>query len=200
MVSPSARVASAAQVAPFIVREAGSHTGKGLILIADSDTTDELERFAFDGRDLYVTAYADFRSPDGLYRKYRLLVVDGVPFPRHMVASPSWNIHSEDRPLLMNKRPDLRDEEQAFLRDFSLDRFPAFEALASKLGLDYFGVDFALGDDGGVLVFETNCCFRPIREKDDPVYDGADVSKVKAAMGELIRARASQVRPLPLER
>ena len=34
---------------------------------------------------------------------------DGVPFPRHMVASPSWNIHSEDRPLLMNKRADLRE-------------------------------------------------------------------------------------------
>src|SRR5438270_862921 len=73
---------------PLIVREAGSHAGKGLTLIADSDATDELERFAFDGRDLYVTAYVDFRSSDGLYRKYRVLVVDGVPFPRHMVASP----------------------------------------------------------------------------------------------------------------
>ena len=185
---------------PLIVREAGTHGGKGLTLVAASDATDELESFVFDGRDLYVTRYVDFRSSDGLYRKYRVLVVNGVPFPRHMIALPHWMIHSKDRPLLMNNRPDLQEEEQRFLSDFSPDRFPVFEALASTLGLDYFGVDFALGDDGDMIVFETNCCFRPIRDPQDPVYDGADVSRVKAAMGELIRARAGRTAPLPLER
>src|SRR5439155_1080338 len=82
---------------PFLFRQVGSHGGQDLALVGDRDDLDRLEQFALDGRDFYVTEFVDFRSPDGLYRKYRVLVIDGVPYAKHMIASDSWNIHAEDR-------------------------------------------------------------------------------------------------------
>ena len=69
---------------PLLTRPIGSHGGAGLELIDDLDDAERLARALAPGRDCYVTAYRDFRSADGLYRKYRMFFVDRRPYPYHL--------------------------------------------------------------------------------------------------------------------
>src|SRR5207302_2867042 len=92
---------------PVLVREVGNHGGTRLALVEELSDLRQLERFDFDGREFYLTDFVDLRSPDGLYRKYRVLVIGGVPHPKHLIASESWNVHWEDRAALMDRDPDL---------------------------------------------------------------------------------------------
>lgn len=149
---------------PFLFREAGAHGGQKLELvigIADADLR-QLDRFAFDGRQFYATEFVDFASPDGLYRKYRVIVIGDRPFPRHLIISDSWNIHSESRDVLMASSEELRAEEARHILGFEPADHPVFTRLWERLGLDYFGIDFAVTDDGTLVVFEINCCCRPL--------------------------------------
>jgi hypothetical protein len=102
--------------------------------------------------------YLDARGPDGFARKYRAMFVDGEIYPLHLAISPNWKIHyfSAD----MADRPDHREEEERFLADMpgflGANAIRGLEAIRDSLGLDYGGVDFGLGKDGEVLLFEAN--------------------------------------------
>ena len=118
---------------PFLVREPGSHGGTKLALLGAGDRLDVLDQFAFDGREYYVTEFVDFRSPDGIYRKYRVIVIDGVLYPRHLVAATTWNIHAAERAELMGD-PAYQREEEEFLRGFMAADHPVFGTIASARG------------------------------------------------------------------
>jgi glutathione synthase/RimK-type ligase-like ATP-grasp enzyme len=150
---------------PFLFREAGIHGGVDLTLIEGTGDLARLDRFAFDGREFYVTEFVDFRSPDGLYRKHRVFVVDGTPVARHMLIWKTWNVHAENREL-MSSNPEYQEEERVFLETFSAERYPVFQRIAQRLELDFFGVDFAIDSDGRLLVFEANACFRAWRSEE----------------------------------
>ncbi len=177
---------------PFLVREAGTHGGKKLTLVEQANRLDELDKFAFTGADFYVTEFIDFRSPDDVYRKYRVIVIDGVPHARHLVAAGTWNIHHADRGDLMG-HPAWKREEEQFLREFRPEDHPVFSAMASTLGLDYFGVDFAVGANGDVIVFEANACFRVLWEgHSESVLPSLRVSdgQIRDSLRKLLRTRA----------
>jgi len=177
---------------PFLLREAGAHGGTRLALLQSDDDRRLLDQFAFDGRSFYATEFVDFRSPDGLYRKYRVLVIGGRPFPKHLIAADSWNIHAENRHDHMD-RPELVREEEAFLDGFSSERYPAFAAIAEVLQLDYFGVDFALDADDQLILFEANACFRPLvgTESETRVESHqVHLAGIKEALADLLRSRA----------
>ena len=53
---------------PLIVRLAGTHTGKSVRLAANPQ---EVEAACSEPGDYILTEFVDYRSPDGLYRKYR---------------------------------------------------------------------------------------------------------------------------------
>ena len=177
---------------PFLVREAGTHGGKKLTLVEQANRLDELDKFAFTGADFYVTEFIDFRSPDDVYRKYRVIVIDGVPHARHLVVAGTWNIHHADRGDLMGNPAWEREEEQ-FLREFRPEDHPVFSAMALTLGLDYFGVDFAVGANGDVIVFEANACFRVLWEgHSESVLPSLRVSdgQIRDSLRKLLRTRA----------
>jgi hypothetical protein len=106
----------------------------------------------------YLTAFHDFRSPDGLYRKYRVIFVDGEPLPYHLAIADKWLIHYEHAG--MQGHPDRLAEEQRFLQDpartIGAEAMAAVTKIGLAMGLDYAGVDFGLLPDGRVLVFEAN--------------------------------------------
>ena len=180
---------------PFLVREPGSHGGTKLALLGAGDRLDVLDQFAFDGREYYVTEFVDFRSPDGIYRKYRVIVIDGVLYPRHLVAATTWNIHAAERAELMGD-PAYQREEEEFLRGFMAADHPVFGTIASALGLDFFGVDFALDAGGNVIVFEANACFRVLwdgqTESGIPSHLESD-HHIRTALVDLLRRRAGLV-------
>jgi Flp pilus assembly protein TadD len=141
---------------PLLIRPIDTHAGRGLEKI---DAPDDLAQYLAKSGEARFDAvpFVDYRNDDGYYRKYRVVLVDGVPYPYHLAISPGWMVHYIKTPTASVKW--MRDEELRFLRDphsvfTSWDR--TFTEMAQAMGLDYFGIDCALLPDGNVLVFEVD--------------------------------------------
>lgn len=139
---------------PFLLRPTGSHGGDRLQLIA-APTAVAVP--AVD-QDYYASAYHEYCSEDGYYRKYRVIFVDRQPFPDHLAISPHWQVHYATADMLSHQWK--RDEEQRFLQDpTAVLGEPAMQALrmiGQRLDLDFCGIDFSLLPDGRILAFDIN--------------------------------------------
>ncbi len=142
---------------PLIVRLAGTHTGQ---IVGLFDRMDDL-RAAVTGRGEHViTEFVDFRSEDGLYRKYRAFFIGGKIILRHMLTSDAWSVHAADRKRFMIDKPHLIDEEKALFQQPE-GAFPdmigeTLQTIRDRMPLDYFGLDFARSADGRAILFEAN--------------------------------------------
>jgi tetratricopeptide (TPR) repeat protein len=138
---------------PVLARPIGSHGGQGVVRI---ETADELGRLQPAPR--YLTPYHDYRSADGLFRKYRVIFVDRVPYPYHLAISQNWLVHYFSADMAGDEAK--RAEEQLFLENpaqsLGAAAWETVGAIGRHLNLDYAGVDFALLADGRVLLFEAN--------------------------------------------
>jgi len=142
---------------PLVIRPVGSQAGRDLACVRDArELHDYLTRVT--DETLYVMPFVDFRSPDGYYRKYRIIIVDGVPYPYHLAISPDWMIHYYNAP--MREVAWMREEEAAFLADFRRVFKPplqdALRAIARAARLQYFGIDCSIDRQGRLLVFEAD--------------------------------------------
>lgn len=180
---------------PFIFRMAGFHGGENMELIEDSEQLKNLRKFPLDGRNYYMIEFLNYKSKDGLYRKYRFFVIDGIAYPRHVIISDNWNIHAADRERVMDNDQTLMDEEKSFLEGFDPNKTEIFKDMHKRLGLDYFGVDCNFIDEGIVNIFEVNCCFRLeavhegklLRSRD---YHVPYIERIKEATAKMIIDRA----------
>lgn len=142
---------------PLIARLAGTHTGEIVGLVDGPEALDA----ACSGRGEFIlTEFVDFRSDDGLYRKYRLWSFGGTTIFRHMVIADNWNVHVKDRIRFMIDRPNFVEEEVRLLQRLE-GAFPepvhaVFNAVRERLGLDFFGMDFGIDRQGTVVLFEAN--------------------------------------------
>ena len=141
---------------PLLIRPADAHGGDGLERLGDVDQIgDYLARNPSERFDL--SAFVDYSDPDGFYRKYRVIFVDGTPYPYHLAIAPEWMVHYRTSP--MAEHAWMRDEEARFLAGPHA-LFPhwdrTFGAVAAAIGLEYFGIDCARTQDGGVLIFEAD--------------------------------------------
>ncbi|MGI4975414.1 MAG: hypothetical protein ACRYG6_00575, partial [Janthinobacterium lividum] len=153
LASPAWRAARGLAL-PLLLRPARSHAGRGLERV---DTEAALARLlaAADGP-LQATPFHDFSGPDGLYRKLRVVFVDGVPMPVHLAVHDRWAVWYYNAG--MDRHPARRAEEAAMLSDLDA-HLPAparaaLRAIPARIGLDYFGLDCAVLPDGRLLVFE----------------------------------------------
>lgn len=142
---------------PVILRPAGSHAGQGLRRITNRA---ELEGWLADNPapEVFVAPFIDYRSPDGLYAKQRVVLIGGQPFASHMATSTDWMVHYLNAD--MQAHPGRRRAEAAWMADFDSGfarrHARAFAALHRIFGLDYFGIDCAEAPDGRLLVFEVD--------------------------------------------
>ncbi|MDR3515651.1 MAG: tetratricopeptide repeat protein [Azospirillaceae bacterium] len=140
----------------ILARPVGTHAGDDL---ARLDNIAALHDYvaALDADHFFVCPFVDYRDPDGFYRKYRLIFVEGQAYPFHMAVSPRWMVHYYNAPMLENAW--MRAEEEAFLADHRT-RFgalqPALDAIARTVDLDYFGLDCGVTADGRLLLFEVD--------------------------------------------
>ena len=154
---------------PILVRPVGTHAGDGMFL-ADSQGALAQGLAGIAADELYAAQFIDTCSTDGLYRKYRVVVVDGQAFPFHMAQSKRWMVHyynaENDDPSQMDR------EEEYFLAHFDEVFSPAIRAdlaeMGQRLGLDYLAVDCALTQDGEKLVLFEVDVGAVIHTLDDP--------------------------------
>lgn len=147
----------ASLVFPLIVRLAGTHTGRIVDLVDGAQALDA----ACTGRGEFILIeFVDFRSNDGLYRKYRLWSFGGATVFRHLAITDKWNVHVTDANNFMFDRPQLIEEEVRLMAKAEGNLPEAihavFGAVHERLGLDFFGMDFAIDGQGQVILFEAN--------------------------------------------
>ena len=180
---------------PHIVRPVGAHGGHGLERI-DDPAQRGAYLAAHDAAELYVAPFVDYRSADGLFRKYRIIFVDGEPLPCHLAISPHWMVHYYNAPMAENVW--MRDEEHAFMADlgsvFSGRLRDALRETAELLALDYVGIDAAIDREGKLLIFEADNALI-VHLLDDPVmyaYKHQYVPRIYAALDALVRRRIAE--------
>ncbi len=177
---------------PMIIRPTASHAGRDLARIGSvAELRRYLDRVGDDA--FYVAPFIDYRSVDGLWRKYRIIFVDGRPYPYHMAIHSDWAIWYYN--ARMERDAWKRDEEARFVDEF--DRvFPAkalaaLHALGERIGLDYFGLDCGLMPDGRLVVFEVETGMI-VHDRDSPElfpYRSASVRRIREAAERMIDAR-----------
>ncbi len=151
---------------PMIVRPAGGHDGKNMLLVESLDDIRELQRFAFDGRDYFLIEFQDYKGNDGFYRKYRMMWIGGKAYPRHLIVDRVWNIHGKNRENHMVENEQLRNEEIAFYRDpessLGAENYELVNKVFSSMGLDYCGMDFSILQNGDLVIFEANAAMNAV--------------------------------------
>ena len=179
---------------PVLVRAVGSHGGKGLAVAqTPKEIRDEVATLGAD--EVYITQFADTRSAGGLYRKLRVVFVDGQCFPVHLAVGDHWLSHYFR--TTMADMPAWRAEEAAFLAGHEAylgrDVCRALAELHGRVGLDFFGVDGAIGPDGRLVVFECNAAML-VRHADRPAifdYKREPAERIRDAVSGLLRRLAT---------
>jgi hypothetical protein len=177
---------------PMIARPRGSHAGVGL---AKLDDVAALEAYLGERQEqeFFVARFVDYASADGLYRKYRVAIVDGKPYAVHMAIADRWDIWYLNADMMFSE--EKRAEEAAFMRDFD-EAFGArhrvaLDELSRRVGLEYFTIDCAENKDGELLLFEADNT-AVVHNMDSPKvfpYKQPQMRKIFAAFAALLTRR-----------
>jgi glutathione synthase/RimK-type ligase-like ATP-grasp enzyme len=142
---------------PLIVRPIGSHAGHDLEKLQErADIAAYLARV--EGEKFYLSRFVDYRNQDGLFRKYRIALIDGIPYVCHLAVSAHWMIHYLNAGMAESaeKRAEEADCMANFETDFAARHASALQAIHQRLGLAYLGIDCAETPTGELLVFEVD--------------------------------------------
>jgi tetratricopeptide (TPR) repeat protein len=179
---------------PFLLRAPGFHTGRNFVLVNNAI---ELQSAAssLPGSQLLVIEYLDARGSDGHARKYRVIIVDGHIYPLHVAISRQWKVHYFTADMAEN--PAHRSEDAAFLADINAvlgsQAMRGLRHIRDILSLDYGGIDFGLGANGEVLLFEANATMVVNPPSGDARWDyrRSAVSKILDAVSAMILRKAA---------
>lgn len=178
---------------PLLLRPPGTHGSVGLVRVDDADAVARQPPSA-----CTVTDFVDFRSADGLWRKYRMIYAGDRLFRRHVLTDRDWNLTRAARGFMLH-RPELAAEEQAWINAPVTLESGSVEARVlhqfRALQLDFGAIDFALPPGGDVVVFEINACVQLTNRLDaqaagDRRYFEANNDEI---IGTLVQAICSRV-------
>jgi Flp pilus assembly protein TadD len=142
---------------PVLARAPGFHTGHHFVR---ADNAEELSSAVaeFPGDDVWLIEQLDARDGAGMFRKFRVMIVDGKLYPLHLAISRNWKVHyfkADMADSALNRAIDA-----AFLQDMPRvigERgVAALDRIRATLDLDYGGIDFAVSEQGDILFFEGN--------------------------------------------
>ena len=178
---------------PVLLRPAGSHAGTGLIR---ADGPAQVAEFI--GRapgDATMTQFVDYRSPDGLYRKYRIALIDREPHLCHLAVSHHWMVHYLNAGMTesADKRAIEAEAMSEFRNGFARRHAGALQAICDQLDFDVFSIDCGELPDGRLILFEADTA-AIIHAMDAPElfpYKRPQMERVFDAFGRLLRRRAS---------
>ena len=177
---------------PIIVRPVNSHAGHGLEKLDDtSSVVAYLAQTA--EQEFFISRFVDYSSPDGLFRKYRIVFIDGRGYACHMAIADEWKVWYLNAD--MGRNPLKRAEEALFMQSFddgfAVRHAASFEAIVKGVGLDYFGIDCAETKDGKLLLFEAETAMI-VHDMDPPdiyPYKVPQMQKLFAAFVAMLHRR-----------
>ncbi|AQS85443.1 MAG: hypothetical protein ABF876_03990 [Acetobacter aceti] len=175
---------------PLLVRPVSSHAGNSLARIDDRTAFDRYTHETGASGYYYATQFVDYISKDDLYRKYRVVFVEGVPYPVHLAIHNDWAIWYYN--AKMELFPERRAEEARFMQAitevFSPSVMEALYAIPARIGLDYFGLDFGVMQDGTLVVFEIETAMIVHDRDSDDIfpYKSACITRIRHAFEGMI--------------
>jgi hypothetical protein len=182
---------------PIIVRPRGSHAGVGLAKLDDGAA---IGRYLAERpeQEFFVSRFVDYANEDGLFRKYRVVFVDGRPYACHMAIADRWDIWYLNAG--MSNSASKRLEEETFMRtfydDFAVRHRSALTAMTERVGLDYFTIDCAENKRGELLIFEADNT-AVVHNMDSPEvfpYKPPQMRKIFEAFTAMLYRHARQAR------
>jgi len=175
---------------PVLLRPVGSHGSTGLVRAGDDADVAAAARAI---GTCTVTDFVDFRSEDGLWRKYRMVYAGGELLRRHLLIDQQWNVVGDSRYFMFER--GLFDEEREWL-DRPVEETEPIEARVLEqfeaTELDFGAIDYAVLPDGELVIFELNACVQvtgTIPEEHRPL-----IGYLEANNDEIIDAVLERVR------
>jgi glutathione synthase/RimK-type ligase-like ATP-grasp enzyme len=142
---------------PLIVRPIDGHAGLGL---AKLELASDIDAYLSQRpeADFFISPYVDYSGTDGLFRKYRIVFVDGRPYACHMAISDQWKIwyYNADMAQCAARRAEEAQFMANFEGEFASRHSVALAETARRIDLEYFGIDCAETKDGKLLIFEAD--------------------------------------------
>ena len=179
---------------PIIARPLDSHAGRGLI---KAESPAELLAYLEERSDaeFYISQFINYSSTDNMFRKYRVVMMRGVPYLCHMGISNHWMVHYPYEEMIAN--PARREEERlamaSFDEAFARRHQAALAAVSQQIQLEYIGLDCAETRNGDLVIFEVASAML-VHAMDSPdlfPYKGAQMIKVIAAFQTMLLSSAS---------
>ena len=178
---------------PIIIRPVDSHAGRGLDKMDNLPALDAYLAIRAEN-EFFISRFVNYCSSDGLFRKYRIVFVNGRAYACHMAIASDWKVWYLNAD--MAESPAKRAEEASFMREFDREfavrHEDAFQAITARLNLDYFGIDCAETQDGKLLLFECETAMI-VHDMDPPQiypYKGPQMRKLFAAFVAMLHDRA----------
>jgi glutathione synthase/RimK-type ligase-like ATP-grasp enzyme len=174
---------------PVIFRQAGDHGGISTIRVENE--TEQFCAFALDGRDYYLTQFAEYANEEGIYAKYRLIVVDGEVYLRHVMFANEWMVHAK------NELDDQKTKKiyTSLAKNFSKEINPKIQPVVTKiynrLRLDYFGIDCNIDEEMNLLVFEINASMNIFYSRKNSIFS-KHVENIRSAIIKMIIDRIKE--------
>jgi len=178
---------------PLLLRAPGFHTGRHFIRV-DSPHSLGAAAAQIPGDDVWLIEELDARDSEGLFRKYRVMIVGRKLYPLHLAISRGWKVHYFTAD--MADSPDNRARDAAFLNDMAGAIGPrgmaALQRIRVALSLDYGGIDFAVNAHGDILLFEANATMVVLPPLHDPkwAYRRPALEAVLAAVRTMLLDRS----------
>ncbi len=179
---------------PLIIRVAGIHGGKEMTLVHNESELELISRDIYESRELLLIEYIERKATDNLFQKVRIAFVNGRYYPRHCIVSKDWAIHSESRTGYMSESSKARLQEREFLENFhdglSVQQKQVLTEMNRRIGLDVWGMDCALTENGDIVLYEANACMNLLEQdygrNDEFRYLEPLVMELRGAVRDLI--------------
>lgn len=180
-------LADGAFVYPLLIRPAASQSGIGLCRInCDDDFLRYLDSCQL-GKPYFVTQYVDCLGEDQCCTKIRVAFVGEQLFLRGYAKEKQWNIH-----LAFGNTPSDEMVAQFLQKEREFDKMADLRRVADEIrcrgGLDFWGVDLGLLDDGRFVLFEANAAMSLLKPAGLTEVQGRMVSPVIARMTQALKA------------
>ena len=178
---------------PLIARPVGSHAGRGLMKLDSGRSVDNYLAAQPDA-EFFISPFVDFRSADGQFRKYRVVWVDGRPYPCHMAIADQWKVwyYNAEMDASPYKRVEEKQFMSAFDTGFAHSHANALASMAERFSLEYVGIDCGELPDGRLIVFEGDISM-VVHNMDQQAlypYKGPATRKLFAAFREMLERKS----------
>jgi len=186
---------------PVVLRPVGAHAGRNLERLDSAGQIGAYLDICADDDDFFLSDFIDYRSEDGAYRKYRIVFVDGRPYPCHMAISDQWKVWYMNADMAGSE--GKRAEEERFMTRFDSGfahrHAAALSGMAQAFGLAYFGIDCAEDRAGNLVLFEADNALI-VHDMDSPQvfpYKPAQMHRIFSGFAEMVTRKSFKRKTAP---